>query len=145
MIIDRATAVTPSRYQRADLRKQMGSEIATADSDDLLAAWLWVTEAWFCRDWATQSVAHSVAVRREQLDIMTLCRKSWPTTGDDWAPVSARENVQSALVRALSRLRVLAAESTSLREKAFAAWETMRDEAGFDPVIFFPRRGDRRR
>lgn len=123
----------------------MGLEIASADSDDLLAAWLWVTEVWFCRDWADQSVEFHEAVQREYFALRHRCRNAWPAAGDAWAPSGVRAEVQGALDQASSRLGMLMERASSLRGEAVAAWESMRDEAGLDPVAYFQRMGTRRR
>ncbi|MFD9686804.1 restriction endonuclease [Kitasatospora sp. NPDC059088] len=145
MIIDRHAAVTPTRYDDRDLRRRMGAEIAAADSDDLLAAWIWSAEARLCRTVAEASDALRDDVHREHSDVLRRIHAAWQDRGGDRTPVALRERVQGALERAKAELDRVLKAAESHRVEANRAWRRMRGSFGLNPTGAFLREGDRER
>ncbi|WEP00740.1 restriction endonuclease (plasmid) [Streptomyces sp. FXJ1.172] len=66
MIIDRNASVVPPRFTDKRLRKAMGTCIARADHEDLLASFLWVHEGQIARDIHGFLERHRDRVQRER-------------------------------------------------------------------------------
>ncbi|MFJ5926572.1 restriction endonuclease [Kitasatospora sp. NPDC092948] len=145
MIIDRQAAVTPTRYDDRDLRRWMGAQISAADSDDLLAAWLWTEEARLCRSTAEKWKDHHAVVTREKTEVRQRVEVLWRDRPGDRIPTAHRDQVQAALERAALELGDLASAAASGSSEAGLAWSRMRCSFGKDPVDSYQGREDRDR
>ncbi|MFB7672212.1 restriction endonuclease [Kitasatospora purpeofusca] len=145
MIIERDATVTPTRYAHRDLRKELGVDIAKASSDDLLAAWLWSTEARYCRVMANRANRIRDAIDLACGNVRLLKGNEWPESGGDRTPVGVRGQVDAALDHVLAQLELLDRDASGDYEQVLSAWRDMSREAGVPVVELFSGEGDRRR
>ncbi|MFJ4672837.1 restriction endonuclease [Kitasatospora purpeofusca] len=145
MIIERDATVTPTRYAHRDLRKALGTDIAKASSDDLLAAWLWSTEARYCRVMAHRANRIYDSINLACGNARLLKRRAWPESGGDRTPADVREQVDTALGHVLAQLESLGQDANRDREQVLSAWHDMSEEAGVPAVELFHGGADRRR
>ncbi|MEW1912356.1 restriction endonuclease [Kitasatospora sp. NPDC085895] len=138
MIIDRAAKVVPTRYRSARLRQYMGQCIAAADSDDLLAAWLWTNEAWMLREFHHSLSEHHDVAKRAAGETRRRQRTAWT---DALAPVpkAVRDAVDEAFAVLATIVEKEASEADEGLNICRQAWKSMSEELGLNPVDFFQR------
>ncbi|MFF4344242.1 restriction endonuclease [Kitasatospora sp. NPDC001540] len=138
MKIDRTALVVPTRYRNAKIRQVMGRNIAMADSDDLLAAWLWATEAWILREFYYNLDKHRAAAEETRREAYRRLNARWD---DDFAPVpqAIRESIDECLKDIAAAAAEAAREAQRCLEIAYTSWKNISDECGLDPRDFFHR------
>ncbi|GCD99647.1 restriction endonuclease [Embleya hyalina] len=141
MIIDSKAAVVPPRYENRDLRTWMGDRIGKAAPDDLIAAWLLVSESAFVRAIHGHLDQHVARLRHEHSEILR--RLEHDGTDGDGTSFTQQWRATSRAWARLLETELRAARTRT--DEARHVWSRLTEDFGVDPVSLFdgatPRSG----